>query len=124
MYSSSLPESYIFYPAFFSILSLALTVLMLVLAVTVEGIVQYIKSIIEMVTKKDYKTAVTQLSALVISVALCLMAGADVYGALGVTFAGGWAGMVLTGVFASRGANYAADIIKRLQGAKTGETTE
>ena len=55
-------------------------VLMLVLAVTVEGIVQYIKSIIEMVTKKDYKTAVTQLSALVISVALCLMAGADVYG--------------------------------------------
>lgn len=26
MYSSSLPESYIFYPAFFSILSLALTV--------------------------------------------------------------------------------------------------
>ena len=46
-------------------------VLMLVLAVTVEGIVQYIKSIIEMVTKKDYKTAVTQLSALVISVALC-----------------------------------------------------
>lgn len=96
-------------------------VLMLVLAVTVEGIVQYIKSIIEMVTKKDYKTAVTQLSALVISVALCLMAGADVYGALGVTFAGGWAGMVLTGVFASRGANYAADIIKRLQGAKTGK---
>lgn len=73
-------------------------VLMLVLAVTVEGIVQYIKSIIEMVTKKDYKTAVTQLSALVISVTLCLMAGADVYGALGVTFAGGWAGMVLTGV--------------------------
>ena len=45
-------------------------VLMLVLAVTVEGIVQYIKSIVEMVTKKDYKTAVTQLSALVISVAL------------------------------------------------------
>ena len=38
-------------------------VLMLVLAVTVEGIVQYIKSIVEMVTKKDYKTAVTQLSA-------------------------------------------------------------
>lgn len=99
-------------------------VLMLVLAVTVEGIVQYIKSIVEMVTKKDYKTAVTQLSALVISVTLCLMAGADVYGALGVTFAGGWAGMVLTGVFASRGANYAADIIKRLQGAKTGEVTD
>ena len=99
-------------------------VLMLVLAVTVEGIVQYIKSIVEMVTKKDYKTAVTQLSALVISVALCLMAGADVYGALGVAFAGGWAGMVLTGVFASRGANYAADIIKRLQGAKTRETSE
>ena len=53
----------------------------------------------------------TQLSALVVSVALCLMAGADVYRALGVTFAGGWAGMVLTGVLASRGAHHAADII-------------
>ena len=92
-------------------------VLMLVLAVTVEAIVQYIKAVIDMITAKDYKTAITQLAALLVSVMLCLLSGADVYGALGVTFVGGWAGMVLTGVFLlSRGANYAADLVKRLQG--------
>ncbi len=99
-------------------------VLMLVLAVTVEGIVQYIKSIIEMVTKKDYKTAVTQLSALVISVALCLMAGADVYGALGVTFAGGWAGMMLTVCLPPAGRTMPPISSSGCRGAKTRETTE
>lgn len=99
-------------------------ILMLVLAVTVEAIVQYIKAVIDMITAKNYKTAITQLAALLVSVTLCLLSGADVYGVLGVTFVGGWAGKVLTGVFASRGANYAADLVKRLQGAKTGETDE
>ena len=96
-------------------------VLMFVFAVTVEAVVQYAKTIMDMVTAKDYKTAITQLAALLAAVSLCVLSGADVYGALGVSFGGaGWLGSVLTGVFASRGANYAADIVKRLQGAKEG----
>ena len=96
--------------------------LMLVLAVTVEALVQYSKTVIDMVTARDYKTAITQLGALLASVALCVLAGADIYAALGVSFgaAGGIGspiGAVLTGVFASRGANYAADMVKALQGA-------
>jgi hypothetical protein len=63
-------------------------VLMLVLAVTVEALVQYTKTIMDMVTAKDYKTAVTQLEALLADVALCVLAGADVYGAMGVSFGG------------------------------------
>ena len=96
-------------------------VLMFVFDVTVEAVVQYAKTIMDMVTAKDYKTAITQLAALLAAVSLCVLSGADVYGALGVSFGGaGWLGSVLTGVFASRGANYAADIVKRLQGAKEG----
>lgn len=98
-------------------------VLMLVLAVTVEALVQYTKTIMDMVTAKDYKTAITQLGALLAAVSLCVLSGADVYGALGVSFGGaGWLGAVLTGVFASRGANYAADIVKALQTATQGKT--
>ena len=51
-----------------------------------------------------------------VSIVLCLLAGADIYATFGITFIGGWVGMVLTGVLASRGANYVADAIKRLQG--------
>ena len=96
---------------------------MLVLAVTVEALVQYAKTIMDMVTAKDRKTAITQLGALLVAVALCVLAGADVYGAFGVSFGGtSWLGAVLTGVFASRGANYAADIVKALQTATQGKT--
>ncbi|MCI8554341.1 MAG: hypothetical protein HFJ80_05280 [Clostridiales bacterium] len=98
-------------------------ILMLILAVTVEALVQYSKAVMEMVTAKDYKTAVTQLCALAVAVVLCMASGADAYAALGISFGSvPWAGAVLTGVFASRGANYASDMIKRLQGASEAET--
>lgn len=77
--------------------------LILALAVTVEGLVQYAKCIIDMIVKKEYKTTITQLAALVVSIVLCLLAGADIYATFGITFIGGWVGMVLTGVLASRG---------------------
>ena len=99
--------------------------LMLVLAVTVEALVQYAKTIDSMAVQKQYKTALTQLAALLISVGLCVAAGVNVYEVLGVRFAGfagrDWIGLALTGIFASRGANYAADILKCLQTAAQGK---
>lgn len=89
--------------------------LFLTLAVTVEGLVQYIKTLIQ----GEKKAAVIQLGALIIAVALCILSGADIYGALGITFSVPYVGCVLTGIFASRGANYASDILGRLQ--KAGE---
>ena len=80
-------------------------VLFLTLAVTVEGLVEYVKNIIE----GERRAVVIQLCALVVAVALCVLAGADIYASLGVTFS------VLTGIFASRGANYASDILGKLQ---------
>ena len=60
--------------------------LILALAVTVEAVVEYVKSIIKMVTDKDVKTLITQLAALAVSILLCFAAGADLYAALGLTF--------------------------------------
>lgn len=88
--------------------------LILALAVTVEAVVEYVKSIVKMFTEKDYRTAITQLSA-AIAIALCFAAGADLYAALGLRFAAPWIGTALTGLFASRGANYVSDLIGKLQ---------
>ena len=86
-------------------------VLFLTLAVTVEGLVEYAKKIIE----GERRAVVIQLCALVVAVALCVLAGADIYASLGVTFSVPYVGCVLTGIFASRGANYASDILGKLQ---------
>ena len=91
--------------------------LILALAVTVEAVVEYIKSIVKMFTDRDFKTGCTQLAAAGISIALCFAAGADLFAAVGLTFAAPWIGMALTGLFASRGANFVSDLIKKLQGA-------
>ena len=86
--------------------------LMLVLAVTVEGLVEYVKSVAE---HKEWKTIALQLGAAAVSILLCLASGADLYAALGVEFAAPFVGSILTGIFASRGANYASDIIGKLR---------
>lgn len=87
--------------------------LFVIMAIIVEGIVEYVKTVIEM---KDRKAVLIQLSALLVAVGLCVLCGADVFTKLGITFAVPYVGCVLTGIFASRGANYASDLIGRLNG--------
>ena len=89
--------------------------LILALAVTVEAVVEYVKSIIKMVTDKDVKTLITQLAALAVSILLCFDAGADLYAALGLTCGVPGVGIVLTGIFGSRGANYVSDLVSKLR---------
>lgn len=89
--------------------------LILVLAVIVEALIEYIKSIAKAFTKDAWRTAVTQLTSIVIAVFICLVANANLFAVLGVEFSIPWIGTVLTGVFASRGSNYVSDLIKRLQ---------
>ena len=89
--------------------------LILMLAVTAEGLVEYGKSVGKMVTERDVKTLITQLSALAVSILLCFAAGADLYAALGLTFSVPGIGIVLTGIFASRGANYVSDLVRKLR---------
>lgn len=96
-------------------------VLILVLAITVEALIQYSKTIIEMLEKKQYKTFATQLAAILLSVFICFAAGVDLYTLVGVSFAIPWFGMLFTGIVVSRGSNYTSDFIKRLQSPDIGE---
>ena len=83
--------------------------LVLMLAVTAEALVEYGKSFAQAITGGKYTAVVLQL---------CVLSGADMYAALGVPFSLPAVGMVLTGIFASRGANFVSDLIGRLRGKK------
>lgn len=89
--------------------------LILVLAITVEALVQYLKNVVKTALNRDFKSFATQLTAIILAVLVCFSTGADVYQLLGVTFAAPWLGVLLTGIVISRVANYTADFIKRLQ---------
>lgn len=94
--------------------------LVVVLAVLVEALIEYAKTIIKMFSDKDIKTAVTQFIAIVVAVLICLAAGADLFAALEIVFVFPWLGVILTGILISRGANYVSDFVKKLQTVKGG----
>lgn len=91
--------------------------LAIVMAIIVEAIIEYGKTIWAAIESKEYKTAATQLAAIALSVCLCYAVQADVFAALGINFNIAWIGTLLTGVFASRGSNYVSDIVKKIQTA-------
>lgn len=95
--------------------------LAIVMAVTVEALIEYVKQIAKALGSGEFKAAATQVASILLGVLLCLAVGADVYGALGVAFAVPWVGTVLTGIFASRGSNYVSDLAKRLQNILAGD---
>lgn len=96
--------------------------LAIVMAVTVEALIEYVKQIAKALSSGEIKAAATQVVSILLGVLLCLAVGADVYGALGVAFAVPWVGTVLTGIFASRGSNYISDLAKRLQNILAGDS--
>ncbi len=90
--------------------------LILTMAIVVEALVEYGKSIGRAFMEEGgVKTAVTQLCAIGLGVVLCFACGGDLFAAVGVDFAWPWLGVVLTGVLISRGANYVSDFIGKLQ---------
>lgn len=95
--------------------------LAIVMAVTVEALIEYVKQIAKALSSGEVKAAATQVVSILLGVLLCLAVGADVYGALGVAFAVPWVGTLLTGIFASRGSNYLSDFAKRLQTVLAGK---
>lgn len=87
------------------------------LAVTVEALVEYAKSLLGALTQGGWKTLIVQLLAAVVSVLLCLLSGADLFDVLGIEL-GDIGGRVLTGILIARGSNYLADFINRITTAK------
>lgn len=96
-------------------------VLIMVMAVVVEAFIEYAKTIGRAFADGQWKTAVTQVAAILLGMLLCGLTGADLFGVMGIVFRWPWLGYILTGVIISRGANYVSDFVKRLEGAKKEE---
>ena len=84
------------------------------IAVTVEALVEYGKSAVAAVAGNK-RALLMQCMAIVVSVVLCLLTGADFYSALGIAFVWQPVGCILTGIFAARGANYLSDLVARMR---------
>jgi hypothetical protein len=86
-------------------------------AILIEGLVEYGKTIANMFYDGDKKTALIQVITIVIGVGLAFAFDADMFVPLGLTV-NHYIGMVLTGIVMSRGSNYVSDLI-----GKIGQTT-
>lgn len=93
--------------------------LVLALAVTVEALVEYCKSIVKAFSDGQIKTAVTQLVAIVIACFLCIMTNVDIYTYLSIQFKFPVIGYLLTGIIVSRGSNYVSDFAKKISSIKS-----
>lgn len=93
-------------------------VLIITMAIIVEALIEYAKSIGKAIAGVNWKTASAQLAAIVVAICLCFASGADLFAAIGIEFVWSWVGVVLTGVIISRGANYVSDFISKLQSNK------
>ena len=95
--------------------------LLLVLAILVEALTEYVKNLIH---ARDRNGIITQACAMAFGILLCVGSGADLFGMLGIPFRIPMIGCVLTGIFASRGANYVSDLITQIQGKVIRKETE
>lgn len=89
--------------------------------VLAEALTEYVKTA---VLVRDRQTLIVQLCALAIGLLVCISANVDLPAMLGMSFRVPLLGCVITGVLASRGANYVSDLLKRLQYKKGDKTNE
>lgn len=87
--------------------------IIIAVAVLIEGLVEYGKSIADMFYGGDKKTAITQIITIVVGIAIAFAFNADMFAPLGFTV-NHYIGMVLTGIVMSRGSNYVSDLIGRI----------
>lgn len=86
----------------------------IIVSVITEALVEYGSTIYKAFVSGEKKTAIKQITAIVIAVILCSSLGLNVFDYVGLHFSFPMIGVVLTGIFASRGANYFSDIIKKI----------
>ena len=93
--------------------------LIIMVAILLEALVEYGKTIDRMVVAKDYKTAITQGITIILGIALAFIFQLELFnGAMSEFYEGlqinGVIDKVLTGILFSRGANYFSDFVTRL----------
>lgn len=93
--------------------------LIIMVAIVLEALVEYAKTIIKMVENQEYKTAITQAITIILGVGLAFAFKLQLFnGALSEFYEGlqlnGTLDMILTGILFSRGSNYFSDLISKL----------
>lgn len=86
-------------------------------AILIEGLVEYGKTIADMFNDGEKRTAIIQLITIIVGIGLAFAFNADMFNPLGLTV-NHYIGMILTGIVMSRGSNYVSDLIGKL-----GQTT-
>lgn len=94
--------------------------LIAMVAIVLEALVEYFKTIIRMVEEADYKTAITQAITIALGIFLAFgfhlelfnMGMSEIYEGLQINSI---LDKVLTGILFSRGSNYFSDLVSKLQ---------
>lgn len=94
--------------------------LIIMVAIVLEALVEYVKTIDAMVVSRAYKTAITQGITIVLGIGLAFIFHLQLFnGAMSEFYEGlkinPTIDMVLTGILFSRGSNYFSDLISKLQ---------
>lgn len=98
--------------------------LIVMVAIVLEAIVEYAKTVADMIEEREYKTAVTQAVTIVLGIGLAFIfhlqlfnnGMSEFYSDLSINPV---FDMILTGILFSRGSNYVSDLIGRLKPEKS-----
>lgn len=82
-------------------------------AILIEGLVEYGKSIEAMFSNGEMKTGITQMITVIIGILLAFAFNADIFVPTGLVV-NHTIGMILTGIIMSRGSNYVSDLIGKI----------
>lgn len=91
--------------------------LLFMLAIIVEALIDYATTIFTLVDGK-LQVSWKKLASVALGIFLAVAAGVDMLAGAGLVFKIPLVGMVLTGIFFSRGSNYVADLLMLLTNAK------
>lgn len=100
--------------------------LIIMVAIVLEALVEYVKTIDGMVVSRAYKTAITQGITIILGIGLAFVFHLQLFnGAMSEIYEGlkinPTVDMILTGILFSRGSNYFSDLISKLQKPSTVE---
>lgn len=96
--------------------------LIIMVAIVLEALVEYAKTLMYMVEDEDYKTAITQGVTILLGIFLAIVFNLQLFNNALAEFYEGLhinpvIDMVLTGILFSRGSNYISDLLAKLTGS-------
>lgn len=95
--------------------------LIIMVAIVLEALIEYVKTIVDMVEIGEYKTAITQGVTIALGIGLAFIFNLQLFNNALSEFYEGLSinpviDTILTGILFSRGSNYFSDLVSRLTG--------